>query len=129
MPSDYADVADMNLDGSPDLVLANDDAEKITWITNMFQAGIFDFERTVGENLGEMDDMIVFDVDGDLDPDIVYTIGTLRWIENLDGQGSSFGAPQSIAVTGGIDWLAAGDVNGDGLEDLAITYYAGNSNS
>lgn len=110
-------IADLNLDGKRDLVVASD--------------GNPDFKTYLGDGTGSFgspsstaapavpDGLVVGDVNGDGKPDVVLTLIFQSGVKTFLGDGlGGFGFPISSTGASGLTRLALGDVNGDGHMDL-----------
>jgi hypothetical protein len=126
---DAVAVADLNGDGKPDLVTANNGAGSVSVLMNQTSTGASAFafaaQQTFAVGAGP-DFVTVGDVNGDGKPDIVaanYFSGgsTVSVLLNQTADGSAIAnfAPQQVFNVGGDPrTLTIGDVNGDGKPDL-----------
>ncbi len=127
------DLADVDLDGRPDLVVGSDGAgpatgfySSIQWMRNLGLSGSFpQFDVPFVVLLEDDDERVVavhcVDVDKDGDPDVVAgllgtsQLGSVAWVENTSG-----GAwiPHSLSSTPQrADAVASGDLDGDCVPD------------
>jgi lysophospholipase L1-like esterase len=129
--------ADLNGDGKPDLIVANEGGNKISVFKNTATAGLinagsfaarqdFDIAGVVGP-----ESLSVADIDGDGKPDIVvsnFNDKTISVLINNSASGNiSFLA--KINTTAGLysHAIALADVDGDGKTDLAVSNYDASS--
>ena len=113
-------VADFNGDGLPDIAMGSDSGP---YITLAFGNGDGTFRAGANYNQGDWIGQATADFNGDGNPDIV-TFSSSRFAVML---GSSHGILSTPIVTqptafNTINWLASGDVNGDGRADVVISY-------
>lgn len=116
-------VADLDLDGDLDVVLAARGREMLTWYENQGR-GNFSGQKSLiqADNpLNGAASMSHADFDGDGDVDIaVATVDSFVWIENLAN--GEFSEPhritRSIMLPSGV---IAADIDGDGDEDVVAT--------
>ncbi len=117
-------VADLNADGLPDLVVANEASNNVSvflgrgtggYVTKTnFLAGISPRSVAVG------------DVNGDGKPDLITANFSSDTVSVLLGDGiGGFAAKTDFATGSGPASVAVGDVNGDGMSDLIVGIYAG----
>jgi hypothetical protein len=121
-------VGDLNGDGHLDFVSSG--SEFIGWRTNDGQ-GNFGDNHLVTTELDRTDQIVVGDLDGDGDNDVVAvsdsTDDELIWFENRDGQGT-FGPKQTIAEVSDRTWaLTSGDLDGDADLDLVRSGFQADS--
>jgi hypothetical protein len=112
-------VADMNLDGKPDVVMLSGGAP-VCSVTVMRGRGDWTFERgpTVAASL-YAEAIAAGDLDGNGFPDVVVGHGSNRKYSVLLGTGDgSLGPSHEVAVGVGIEFILICDVNGDGRADL-----------
>ncbi len=117
-------LADLDQDGDDDILLAGYTfgVERIYWFPNDGAGGFAErrlaFEDTAGEN-EVVRSFRVVDLEGDEDPDILYTTSQnrVKWYAN-DGAGNFSG--QGTLTQGGISGqhADAADVDGDGDQDV-----------
>lgn len=113
--------ADIDGDGDNDVVSASWGDEYISWFENTDGAGTFGPLQVVATNVAGADEVVVADMDGDGDADIVsesFIDESISWHENLDGRGT-FGPRLIIASNAG--WnkeIAVVDFDGDGDKDV-----------
>jgi len=124
-------VADVNLDGKPDLISANAGTNTLTVLTNDGSGG---FGSNATLNVGNIPACVVSaDVNGDGKPDLIsgsFYDGSLTVLTN-DGNGGFVSNATVNAGPGfpspyvGVYSIATADVNGDGRPDLIrANYYA-----
>jgi hypothetical protein len=131
-------VGDLNGDGKPELVVANSFASTISIFINSSISGSIDadsfatrIEFAVGS--GPIS-VTISDFDGDGKPDIAVAnanANTVSFLRNSSSGGlidaNSFG-PRFDFSTGGYPYsIASGDLDGDGMPDLAVANSSGNS--
>ncbi|MBS0267332.1 MAG: VCBS repeat-containing protein, partial [Planctomycetes bacterium] len=127
---------DVNGDGSPDLVVANNGANTVSVLLNTTTSGAvtasFASQQTFATGQGPFS-VTTADVNGDGRSDLVVansSSGTLSVLLNTTAMGAttaSFAAQQTFAVTGSPGSVTSMDVNGDGRPDLAATNRFGNT--
>ncbi|MCA9200987.1 MAG: VCBS repeat-containing protein [Planctomycetales bacterium] len=120
---------DVNQDGTRDLIVEHTDGTR-SWWTN--QNGTFELQSSapyselLAETCNRCDDLlrsqnVVADIDGDGDDDIVAIHDrTVRWHENVDGQGIGDAVGRQISQTQNVTGITVADFNGDGDMDVAV---------
>lgn len=131
-------VADMDGDGVPDIVVANEQSNTVAVLRNQASNGILAFNTFNTAFYYPVDSLpnslVISDLDGDGKPDIVAgnagsnTIAVLR---NLSGPGTigpnSFSAKFSFATGSQPFSIAAGDADGDGKPDIIVANAGSNT--
>ena len=122
-------VADINGDGKPDLIVANNGDNYVSVLLNTTAPGAatpsFAAQQTVGTG-SNPDFATVADVDGDGKPDIIsanYNGSSASVLLNTTTPGAttpSFATQQSFATGSNPSWVTAADINGDGRPDLIV---------
>ena len=113
--------ADLNADGRPDLVFANVGAASTIW----FNAGGSGFDSPVSLPIGDAVAVVSSDLDGDGDPDLAFgrVAGAADDIPSnpvlLNDGGGNMRVVYELGAAPTLDILA-GDVDGDGLNDLVF---------
>lgn len=124
-------LGDINGDGAPDLVVADvgnsataaDDASVWMLLQDASDRGRFGSPLRLAVDPGRPWDVAIGDVSGDGTPDIVLAdpLPPARGATLLEqGAGGTFLAPASIPLPGDATRVALGDIDGDGLGDLAF---------
>ncbi|MGA7620669.1 FG-GAP-like repeat-containing protein, partial [Candidatus Binatus sp.] len=126
--------ADVNGDGEPDLIVANEGDTTVSVLLNITAPGAttpsFAPQQTFATGSSPIS-VTAADVNGDGKPDLIvanYGSNTVSVLLNTTLPGAttpSFAAQQTFA-TGGYPYsVTAADVNGDGLPDLIVANYGG----
>jgi hypothetical protein len=124
---------DLDGDGKLDLLVTEISANRITIYRNTSNPGAISFAPPVFLSAGhDIRCAVAVDVDGDGRPDIVAANSadnTISVLKNLSFPGSlttnSFAAAVNFALPGSCQDLTAGDLDGDGKPDVAVSLYAG----
>jgi hypothetical protein len=128
--------ADLDGDGRPDLVVANNGADTLSVLLNTATPGAsvpsFGAQQTVPTG-SHPSWASVADVNGDGRPDLVvanHDANSVGVLLNLAAAGNatvSFAAQQSFPVGAAPTQTTLADVNGDGLPDVLVGYNGGSS--
>src|SRR5208337_3451295 len=127
-------VADVNGDGKPDLIVANDGSGTVSVLLNTTAPGAttpsFATQQTFAVGIGPSS-VTVADVNGDGKPDLIVAnggSGTVSVLRNAAAPGAttpSFATQQTFAVGSYPSSVTAADVNGDGKPDLIVANEVG----
>lgn len=125
-------VADIDLDGRPDIIVTNASSNTISIFRNIGISGGVAFAPKIDFPVGASPRSVtVGDIDGDLKPDIIITnyasstvsvlrntstIGTISFLQKVDFTTGS--SPMSLAI---------GDLDGDGKPDIAVANNGSNT--
>ena len=117
-------VADVNRDGKPDLVVANEfpgKGQSMGSVGVLLGNGDGTFQPVVDYPVRQAFDVIIADVNGDGKPDIL-AVSAGECVVVMLGNGDGTFQPGACYDTGGDTvGLAVGDINGDGLPDIVAS--------
>lgn len=115
-------IADMNRDGKPDLLVANDNSGDVTLFLGNGN-GSFDGGTNIitGSFASNPKSVAVADINGDGKPDFVVANQGANNVAVLIGNGNgTFAAATTFAAGASPTFVASADLNGDGKFDLAV---------
>jgi hypothetical protein len=119
-------IGDLDGDGKPDIVVANNGANQVSIYRNTSVPGSLSFAARLDITVGSTPfGVAISDLDGDGKPDLVVNgegpANSLFVLQNNSTPGQlSFGTPIDIAYTGGGFNAVIGDFDGDGKSDIAV---------
>ena len=128
-------IGDLDGDGKPDLVVANESPNTVSVFRNTATSGSI----TTGSFAARVDfttgsdpySVAIGDLDGDGKPDLAvanYDDNTVSALRNTSTSGSiSFDSKVDFTMGGGANSVAIGDLDGDGKPDLAVANATGSS--
>jgi FG-GAP-like repeat/PASTA domain len=121
-------IGDLNGDGKPDLVTANDEANTVSVLLNRGDAS---FRAKRDYPTGHFPVAVAIgDLNGDGKRDLVTANEQANTVSVLLNRGDgSFGVRANYATGGSPRSVAIGDLNGDGSPDLAIANFGGENHS
>ena len=127
---------DVNGDGKPDLIVANDGNSSVSVLINTTQIGFvtstFALQQTFAAGLAPSSVSAV-DVNGDGKPDLIVSsipLNTISILINTTAPGAltpSFGPQLTFATGQNPYYVATADINGDGKPDLIVANGGDNS--
>ena len=126
-------ISDLNDDGKPDMVIANNVSNNISILKNTGSEGTISFDVKTDYNTGpDPKQIAIGDLDGDGKPDIVVTnfnsgnASLISIFRNTSTAGIiSFASKADYTTGNGTLGIAVADMNGDGKPDIVVS--SGNS--
>lgn len=118
------DIGDLDNDGKPDIVLANDFGPTLTILRNTSTLGVLDFTVSLNYSpLQYIGDVSMSDIDGDGKLDLALSSWELNGIAILRNTGSgvgdiSFNDITNITTNANMGTISLGDLDGDGKPDI-----------
>ncbi len=121
--------ADVDGDGDTDALSTSYDDDKVAWHENVAGDGSIWTEQVISTAADGANSVFAADVDGDGHTDVLsasyYGMNTVRWYENVAGDGSTW-TEQAISADAHSTWsVFAADVDGDGDTDALSASYWG----
>jgi gliding motility-associated-like protein len=130
-------IADLDLDGKPELVVTNQSGNNITVLINQSTLGAISFSNTPSTvsitGAASTDGLAIDDLNGDGYPEIVLSqfltaTSNLFILKNNSSLGNiSLGNLTTIPLSGTVVNLKVGDLDGDQKPDIAATQLLGSS--
>ena len=120
----YMDSADLDRDGDMDLIVPLQLEDEIVLIENTDGFGTITTSVVLATGLTEVERILVGDVDGDSDDDIVATVdagGAVIWLDNSDGLGTFTELGFVSENTPHASGLSLADLDSDGDLDAVTT--------
>lgn len=123
------EVADMDLDGLPDIVSLNLDDNSFSVLKNTSAGGMISFDSKVDFPINSTTDsewLTIGDINGDELPDIVVrNVTSVSIFENQSTSNVAFAMPVVLMANSNSGIISLDDFNGDTKPDLLVTSYLG----
>jgi gliding motility-associated-like protein len=120
-------IADLDADNKPEIIVACQDGH-VSILKNTSTSTTVDFNPSINYSMpsSSTESVAIADLDGDSKPDITLsnnnTSGTITILKNTSFSGAiSFATRQDLPASTNPFGITAGDIDGDGKNDVAVT--------
>lgn len=116
-------LADLEGDGDLDLIVPGNNFEDLVWHPNNGSGSFGNALPLSSGSSSEPENINVIDMDGDTDPDVVFSVSfdDVFWVENTNGSGT-FAPPVPVATPDEtFDNVVVGDLSGDEVPEVLTT--------
>ncbi|MBI3120007.1 MAG: VCBS repeat-containing protein, partial [Candidatus Kerfeldbacteria bacterium] len=120
-------ITDVDGDGDNDIVGTG--GGRVVMVQNDGTLEIANWGLSQIMSLSGAKDIVASDLDNDGDSDFVVTSSSSGSLVVIEDLGSSFSVVTAVSSATNIDPIAAGDINGDGLSDIAYAFTGGSTDT